>query len=148
MIEYRLIERGDLAGVIKLCEAEPWPSYTKDAERTWKVLTAPGVYTVVAVEGDEVAGFAQMQSDSLIQAHLSLILVAAHRRRQSIGTQLVREAFCRCGAERVDVITEDMPDFYRSFAHKEWFGFRIHPQYDSEGRPTSGFSGSPTSRGR
>ena len=45
-----------------------------DAATTWQVLTAPGVRTVVAVDGAEVVGFAQVQSDGLIQAHLSLLV--------------------------------------------------------------------------
>jgi len=119
MIEYRLILEEDVAGVVELCAAEPWPSYVENPKRTWNVLTAPGVTTVAAVDEGQVVGFIQMQSDGHIQAHISLILVAANRRRQGIGRQLVREAFRRSGAKRVDLITEDAHAFYRSFAHKE-----------------------------
>lgn len=30
MIEYRKIRRGDLPGIIALCEAEEWPSFVQD----------------------------------------------------------------------------------------------------------------------
>ena len=131
-IKYIPIERRHLDGIIRLCEAEPWPSYIKDPGFTWRILTAPGVHTLVAEENEEVIGFVQMQTDGGIQAHLSLILIARNRRREGIGSRLICEAFARSGAERVDLITEDAPDFYRSFAHKEWYGFRIYPQYDKE----------------
>jgi ribosomal protein S18 acetylase RimI-like enzyme len=85
------------------------------------------VDTVVAEENGKAVGFTQMQSDGVVQAHLSLILVARDRRRQGIGTRLVSEAFARSGGKRVDLLTEDAQEFYRSFAHKEQPGFRIYP---------------------
>lgn len=130
MIQYKPVEKQHLAGIIDLCKVENWPSYIKDPKFTWRVLTAPGVTTMVAVDSHKIVGFVQMQSDGLIQAHLSLILVDKDYRRQGIATRLVKEAFARSGGKRIDLTTEDTPDFYRSFNHKEWFGFRIHPQYN------------------
>ncbi|MGB3478172.1 MAG: GNAT family N-acetyltransferase [bacterium] len=127
MIQYKPFEKKHLAEVIRLCEVENWPSYIKDPEFTWRVLTAPGVTTMVAVDSNKIVGFVQMQSDGLIQAHLSLVLVDRDYRRQGIGTRLIKEAFTRSGGKRIDLTTDDIPDFYRSFNHKEWFGFRIHP---------------------
>lgn len=132
MIQYEPIEKWHLAEIINLCKAEAWTSYMENQETTWRVLTAPGVCTVVSIEGKEVVGFIQMQSDGIIQAHISLILVAKDCRRKGISRRLVEEAFARCGGKRIDLITDDAPDFYRSFAHKEWFGFRIHPQYSRD----------------
>ena len=138
-MEYRRLQRQHLCGIIALCEAESWPSFVKDPERARRALTAPGVTTVVAVDSGHVVGFVQMQSDGEIQAHLSLVLVAAGRRREGIATRLVQEAFRLSGAERVDVITDSAPAFYRSFACKEWLGFRIHPQYNKDGTPNQAF---------
>ena len=59
-MEYRSIQHNDLNGIIRLCEAEGWPSFSVDPALTWRALTAPGVTTMVAREGDTVAGFAQM----------------------------------------------------------------------------------------
>jgi ribosomal protein S18 acetylase RimI-like enzyme len=128
MIEYRAITRPDVPAIMGMCRREGWTSFARDTEPTWAILTAPGVTTLVAVEEGKVLGFVQMQSDGLLQAHLSNILVVPERRRQGIGSQLIREAFARCGAERVDLVTETAPEFYRSFVHQEWFGFRLHPQ--------------------
>jgi GNAT superfamily N-acetyltransferase len=131
MTAYRCIQEMDLAGVITLCAAEPWPTYTKDPQRTWRALTAPGATTIVAVENGRVIGFAQVLSDGEIAAFLSLLLIAADWRRQGIGTRLIQEAFQRCGAERLDLLTDDAGDFYRAFAHHDLPGFRIYPQRKS-----------------
>lgn len=132
VIKYIPIEKRHLAGVLRLCEIEHWPSYIKDPKFTWKILTAPGVYTFVAEENKKVIGFVQMQSDGGLQAHLSLIVVDKTRRRKSIATRLIREAFANSGAQRIDLITDSAPAFYRSFTHYEWHGFRIHPQYNKK----------------
>jgi len=126
-MQYRRVTREDLDGIISLCEAEGWPSYTADRENTWCALTAPGVSTVVAVETGQVVGFAQMQSDGMIQAHLSLIAVARHHRRQGIGRRLVEEALVRGGGKRVDLLSEGGEGFYQSFSHRQLPGFRIYP---------------------
>ena len=132
MIAFRLIEKQDLPGVMELCRVENYTSYTGDPARTWQALTALGVSTMVAVDTGRVLGFAQMQSDGLIQAHLSMVLVARDRRRQGLGQELIRQAFKTAGGERVDLITEFAPEFYRSFAHKEWRGFRLYPQLERD----------------
>ena len=127
-IAYRPIAREHLEGVVRLCRIEQYASYVQDAERTWRALTAPGVCTLVAVRQVRVAGFVQMQSDGLIQAHLTMVLVDRELRQQGIGTRLVREAFARCGGQRVDLIsTEGADAFYRSFEHKSFPGYRIYP---------------------
>jgi ribosomal protein S18 acetylase RimI-like enzyme len=139
MTDFRRIEKKDLQGILALCKAEGWPSLVKDPGRAWRVLTAPGVISLVAVDSGQVIGFVQMQSDGAIQAHLALILVAPHRRDRGIGTRLIEEAFRLSGAERIDLITEQAPHFYRSFAHYEWPGFRIYPQYNKDGSPKKAF---------
>src|SRR5713226_2109219 len=102
-----------LDGVIALCAAEGWPSYTEDREKTARVLTAPGVTTVVAVDTVEVVGFAYLQSDREIQAHLSLIAVSVSRRRQGVGRLLITEGLRRAGGVRVDLLSTDGADgFY------------------------------------
>jgi hypothetical protein len=60
-----------LDGVLRLCTAEGWPSFAADPESAVRVLTAPGVTTVVALESGEVIGFAQLFSDGELQAYLA-----------------------------------------------------------------------------
>ena len=47
-----------LDGVLSLCRAEGWPSFPDDPERAIRVLTAPGVTTVIALDDGKVVGFA------------------------------------------------------------------------------------------
>jgi len=117
-----------LDGVIALCQAEGWPSYTANRSKTMRVLTAPGVTSVVAVDGHEVVGFAYMQSDGEIQAHLSLIAVSRTRRREGIGRLLIEEALRMAGGTRVDLLSTEGGDaFYRSLPHTAFPGFRVYP---------------------
>lgn len=127
-VEFVPVVREHVEGVMRLCQVEGYDSYTADAERTWSALTAPGSTTIVAVDGGRVAGFAQIQSDGLIQAHLTLIVVDRSLRRAGIGKRLVGEAFARAGGTRVDLLsTEGAEAFYRSFGYREFPGFRIYP---------------------
>jgi ribosomal protein S18 acetylase RimI-like enzyme len=116
-----------LAGVVALCEAEGWPSYMEDPDRTHAVLTAPGVTTVVALIDDQVAGFAYLQSDGHIQAHLSLIAVSATHRRRGIARALLQYAVPLTGARRVDLVTDTADAFYSALPHRTLSGFRIYP---------------------
>ncbi|GAA1642209.1 hypothetical protein GCM10009744_35240 [Kribbella alba] len=119
-------ERSHLAGVLTLCEAEGWPSFPADPERAHAVLTAPGVTAVAALDGNEVVGFAYLQSDGHIQAHLSLMAVSATHRRPGIGRALIAYAVPLTGAQRVDLVTDTAVKFYSSFDHHTFTGFRIY----------------------
>jgi ribosomal protein S18 acetylase RimI-like enzyme len=117
-----------LPGVLRLCEAEGWPSFPADPARAVRALTAPGVITVVALEDGEVVGFAQMLTDGEIQAYLCDVAVATKARRRGVGTKLIEEAFARSGAQRVDLLTlSESTDFYGSFDHRAMPGYRIYP---------------------
>ena len=118
-----------LEGILSLIANEGWKSFTEDAHVTRRVLTAPGSCTIVALDGQDVVGFAQTFSDGHIQAWLSLIAVARPYRRMGIGSRLVKEAFSQCGGTRIDLLTDDdAAGFYRSFDHKQFLGFRIYPK--------------------
>ena len=137
MIAYEPINRESLPSVIALLQVERWESYTKDTELTWKALTAPGSCTVVARDGSRIVGFAQMLSDGQIAAFLSVIIVHPDYRQKGIGRQLIREAFKRTGGKRgVDLVTDSADEFYRSFQHHEFHGYRIHPEGLPKDSPT------------
>jgi len=120
-------ERAHLAGVLALCEAEQWPSFPADPERAHAVLTAPGVTSVVSLDGDRVIGFAYLQSDGHIQAHLSLMAVHRAYRRKGLGRALIEYAAPLTGAQRIDLLTDTAEAFYASFEHRSASGFRIYP---------------------
>lgn len=130
MAEIRPFAPGDLDGVIRLSAAEGWPSFEEDRERAMRVLTAPGVTTVVAIEGDSIVGYAQLFSDGELQAFLANLAVAADHRRSGLGRQLVNEALRLAGGERIDLLSEEEAlDFYRAFPHFEKPGLRLYPFY-------------------
>lgn len=120
-------DEAHLPGIIALCEAEAWPSFPADRARAHSVLTAPGVTSVVAVDGELVVGFAYLQSDGHIQAHLSLMAVHHDYRRKGIGRALLEYATPLTGAQRVDLVTDTAEAFYASFPHHTFQGFRIYP---------------------
>lgn len=128
-MEVTSYERGDLSGIVSLCECEHWDSYTEDPERTHRTLTAPGVTAVVAREKGAVVGFAYVQGDGEIQAHLSLIVVAASRRRGGIARQLLARAHEVGGGRRIDLVTDDAADFYEALHHRRMKGYRIYPPF-------------------
>ncbi len=128
MATVRPFSQSDLKGVIALCAAEAWPSFPEDPARAQRALTAPGVTTVVAADGSAVVGFAQLLSDGEIQAHLSLIAVAASHRRQGLALMMLQEALRLAGGFRIDLVTDSAPEFYAALPHHRFEGFRIYPQ--------------------
>jgi ribosomal protein S18 acetylase RimI-like enzyme len=119
--------------VLRLCEAEDWPSFPADPDRAHRVLTAPGVTAVVALEGGEVIGFAYLQSDGEIQAHLSLLAVAPSHRRLGVGRTLLDLAMREAGGTRLDLITNTAVEFYEQLAGDgRWRGFRLYPPFIGE----------------
>ena len=134
MADVRRFEQGDLDGLLRLCTAEGWPSLPEDPARAVRVLTAPGVTTMVAVEGEVVVGFAQLFSDGEIQAFLTSIAVDAGARGRGIGRALVEAALRAAGGDRVDLLSEDdAVGFYESFPHRRKPGFRLYPFYEEDG---------------
>jgi ribosomal protein S18 acetylase RimI-like enzyme len=111
-------------GAVALFAAEMWPSYTRDPARTCEALRAPGVTSLVAVEGDLVAGIVRLQSDGLIQAHLSTLVVAPNHRRRGVGRALLTEALLAAGGERMDLLSI-ADDFYASMTNRRLSGWRL-----------------------
>jgi ribosomal protein S18 acetylase RimI-like enzyme len=112
-----------LSGVLALFAAEGW-SYADDPERTCRALTAPGSTSVVALSGDSVVGVAHVLSDGEIQAFLAVLLVGEAHRRRGIGERLVREAFTRAGAQRMDLVS-CVDSFYSRLGFRRVSAFRI-----------------------
>src|SRR5262249_16891199 len=121
-------------GVLRLCALEHWPSLLEDEARAHRVLTAPGVTTMVAVEGEQLLGFAQLQSDGEIQAHLSLIAVDPAARRRGVARELIARALREAGGLRIDLITVTADAFYASLPHFRLNGYRLYPNYSGPDR--------------
>ena len=122
-------EPAHLPGVLRLCEAEGWPSLPSDPFRAARTLTAPGAVTVVAVRDGDVVGFAFALVDAGgIDAYLSTMAVDSEHRRQGIANALVTAIFATSGASRLDLLAEPGSEvFYESWPHRDFRGFRIYP---------------------
>lgn len=117
-----------LEAVLDLCRREGWPSLPDDADRALRALRAPGVTTVVALEGERVVGFAQVLSDGEIQAFLALLLVVDDMRGRGIGRELLRSAHELAGGLRLDLLSEEISrGFYERFTHRVMPGYRVYP---------------------
>jgi ribosomal protein S18 acetylase RimI-like enzyme len=113
--EIRRFEPMDLDGVLRLCEIEGWTSFPDDRERALRVLTVPGVSTVVALDDGEVVGFAELLSDGELQSYLANLVVGQRFRRSGLGRLLVQEVLKLGGGQRIDLLSEDdAVTFYES----------------------------------
>jgi ribosomal protein S18 acetylase RimI-like enzyme len=113
-----------LDGLIALVAAEGWTEYSDDVERTHRALTAPGVTTLVATAGGHVVGAIQLQSDGLIQAHVSMLLIARNSRGVGLGSWLLRQGLERAGGLRLDVRTRT-EGYYERLGASRSLGFRL-----------------------
>ena len=113
-----------LDGLIALVAAEGWTEYTDDVERTYRALIAPGVTTLVAIADGRVAGAIQVQSDGLIQAHVSMLLIDRNWRRLGLGSRLLREGLRRAGRRRLDIRTRT-EGYYERLGASRSLGFRL-----------------------
>jgi predicted N-acetyltransferase YhbS len=112
-------------GVVALCAAESWPSWTSKAVAA--AFSAPGVLALVAEDGDRVVGAAQLLTDGAVMAYLGVLVVAADRRNAGIGRALVEELFRRSGLARLDLLSEDdSTGFYDALPHRTKPGYRLY----------------------
>jgi predicted N-acetyltransferase YhbS len=127
-------DRTHLVAVLALFAAEDW-SYADDAERTWRALTAPGSTAIVALADGSVVGVAHALSDGEIQAFLAILVVGAAHRRRGIGERLVREAFARTEAQRMDLVS-CADAFYETLGFRHMSAFRTSRDALGTPRPT------------
>ena len=126
-IDYATFEESHLPGVVSCARLLEWPSY-QDPAVAMAALTSPGAVAWVALDGAEVVGLAYLLTDGVVQAHLSLVGVVPDYRRKGVARRLVTRAFEQSGAKWLDLCSETgAEDFYRSFLHHEFPGFRIYP---------------------
>jgi ribosomal protein S18 acetylase RimI-like enzyme len=116
--------KAHLDELIALVAAEGWTEYADDAQLTCRALTAPGVTTLVAIVDGRVAGAIQVQSDGLIQAHVSMLLIGRQWRGTGLGSTLLREGLERAGGLRLDVRTRT-EGYYERLGASRSLGFRL-----------------------
>jgi ribosomal protein S18 acetylase RimI-like enzyme len=110
--------------LIALVAAEGWTEYADDVERTHRALTAPGVTTLVATARGHLVGAIQVQSDGLIQAHVSMLLIARDSRGVGLGSKLLRHGLKRAGGLQLDIRTRT-EGYYERLGASRSLGFRL-----------------------
>jgi ribosomal protein S18 acetylase RimI-like enzyme len=113
-----------LEGLIALVAAEGWTEYTDDVQRTYRALTAPGVTTLVALVAGRIVGAIQLQSDGVIQAHVSMLLIDRNSRGLRLGSRLLREGLQRAGGLQLDIRTRT-EGYYERLGASRSLGFRL-----------------------
>ena len=116
--------RAHLDRLIGLVTAEGWTEYTEDAERTYRALSAAGVTTLVALADGRVVGAIQVQSDGVIQAHVSMLLIDREWRGRRLGPRLLREGLERAGGRRLDIRTRT-EGYYERLGANRSLGYRL-----------------------
>ena len=110
--------------LIALVAAEGWTEYAEDAERTYRALSAPGATTLVALSDGRVVGAIQVQSDGVIQAHVSMLLIDPEWRGRRLGSRLLREGLERAGGLWLDIRTRT-EGYYERLGASRSLGFRL-----------------------
>ena len=80
--------------------------------------------TLVAIEGGRVVGAIRVQSDGLIQAHVSMLLIDRNWRGHRLGTRLLPEGLERAGGERLDIRTRT-EGYYERLGASRSLGYRL-----------------------
>ncbi len=88
-VEYRLIAPHDYETVRQFLSEQGWRSRVQDPARFGKMMERAD-RTVVAWEGARVIGFGRALCDGVSNGYISMLAVAADRRRQGIGREIVR----------------------------------------------------------
>lgn len=123
-LSIELFANAHLDGLVALVLAEGWSEYAVDVERTSRALSAPGVTTLVAIADGRIVGAIQVQSDGVIQAHVSTLLVDPNWRGRQLGFRLLREGLERAGGLRRDIRTRT-ESYYERFGASRSLGFRL-----------------------
>jgi len=88
-MEYRPATPDDYELVRQFLSEAGWRHRVSDAEKFKKMMEHTG-RTVVAIEDSRIVGFARAVCDEVSNGYISMVAVAAERRGQGIGRELVR----------------------------------------------------------
>ncbi len=103
-IAYRPIEPQDYESVRLFLSALGWDSRVRDVARFARMMQRAD-RTVVAWEGDRVVGFGRALCDGVSNGYLGTLAVAADRRRQGIGTEIVRRLTASSAGDEEESVT-------------------------------------------
>ncbi|MDX6692852.1 MAG: hypothetical protein QOF02_455 [Blastocatellia bacterium] len=88
-MEYRPITEDEYEAVRQFLSEMGWQHRVGDVAKFRKMLEQTS-RTVVAVDGSNIVGFARALCDEVSNGYISMVAVAAGRRGEGIGRELVR----------------------------------------------------------
>lgn len=88
-MDYRAVTLEDYEPVRRFLSEMGWQQRVSDAKRFSKMLKHTN-RTVVAVDNSRVVGFARAVCDEVSNGYISMVAVAADRRGEGIGRELVQ----------------------------------------------------------
>jgi predicted N-acetyltransferase YhbS len=89
-MRFRSVTPEDYEAVRRFLSEAGWEHRVSDPERFRKMMENTG-RAVVAVEGARVVGFARALCDEVSNGYISMVAVAADKRGQGVGRELVRQ---------------------------------------------------------
>ena len=78
----------------------------------------------MALADGRVVGAIQVQSDGVIQAHVSMLLIDAQWRGRRLGARLLSEGLDRAGGVRLDIRTRT-EGYYERLGASRSLGYRL-----------------------
>ncbi len=88
-IEYRSVRPEDYEGVRRLLAESGWEKRVEDPVR-FRAMMERADRTVVVAESGRIIGFGRALCDDVSNGYISMVIVAADKRWQGIGAELVR----------------------------------------------------------
>jgi ribosomal protein S18 acetylase RimI-like enzyme len=89
-LNYRPVIPEDYEPVRQFLSEMGWQHRVADAEK-FKRMMGHTNRTVVAIDGSQIVGFGRALCDEVSNGYISMVAVAAERRGQGIGRELVRQ---------------------------------------------------------
>jgi ribosomal protein S18 acetylase RimI-like enzyme len=99
-VEFREINCDDYEGLRNFLSELGWAKRVRDDDRFRAMLDGTD-RAVVATEGQRIVGFARALTDGVSNGYISMVAVAADRRRQGIGRALVERLMSGDAARRI-----------------------------------------------
>lgn len=91
-MQIRPIAHGELEAARRLLIDAGWHRRGVDTPQEFETLVERSSLGLVAVDGGEVIGFLRALTDGVCNGYISMLVVAAGRRGQGVGTALLRAA--------------------------------------------------------